>query len=108
MRFIADVQTKFREQPLIAIVILLSLILVLAVALLFITLADGAQKKLRSASAELNAAFAPLPIDPNEIYLPTEPDFLPEVILSRSQRSVWTTEDIAPFGLTQLVWTTVS
>jgi len=94
---IGDIQTRLKEQPRIAIVILLSLILVLGIALLFIAIADNSQKKQRAASAELNAAFALLPVDLHELYLPAEPDFLPEVILSRAKRTVWTKEDIATF-----------
>ena len=36
-------------------------------------------------------------IPPEELFLPDEPDFLPDVILEREQRTEWTAEDAAPF-----------
>ncbi|MDR0670189.1 MAG: hypothetical protein LBF95_08920 [Treponema sp.] len=38
-----------------------------------------------------------LPIPPEELFLPEEPDFLPPVILEREQRDVWTTDDAEPY-----------
>ncbi|MDR2110005.1 MAG: hypothetical protein LBP32_01715 [Spirochaetaceae bacterium] len=48
-------------------------------------------------SQELIDAFGPLPIPPEELFLPDEPDFLPEVLLGREPRESWTTEDARPF-----------
>jgi hypothetical protein len=33
---------------------------------------------------------------PDELFLPTEPDFVPGVLLEREQRAMWTTSDAAP------------
>jgi hypothetical protein len=33
---------------------------------------------------------------PEELFLPSEPDFVPGVLLEREQRSIWTTGDVAP------------
>jgi hypothetical protein len=41
--------------------------------------------------------FNPLPIPPEDLFLPEEPDFLPPVILERERREAWTAEDAAPF-----------
>ena len=45
----------------------------------------------------LSEAFRSRDIPPEELFLPPEPDFLPEVILERERRPVWTPEDAAPF-----------
>ena len=37
------------------------------------------------------------PIPAEELFLPDEPDYLPGVILERSQRSVWTDQDAAEY-----------
>jgi hypothetical protein len=41
--------------------------------------------------------FNPLPIPPEDLFLPEEPDFLPPVILDRGRRETWTAEDAEPF-----------
>jgi hypothetical protein len=41
--------------------------------------------------------FTPLPIPPEDLFLPEEPDFLPPVILERERREFWTGEDAGPF-----------
>jgi hypothetical protein len=38
-----------------------------------------------------------LPIPPEELFLPEEPDFLPPVILEREQRDAWTADDAEPY-----------
>jgi hypothetical protein len=35
----------------------------------------------------------PVPVPPEELFLPEEPDFLPPVILERPRREAWTVED---------------
>jgi hypothetical protein len=45
----------------------------------------------------LSDAFGPLPIPPEELFLPDEPDFLPEVLWEREPREFWTPEDALPF-----------
>ncbi len=54
-------------------------------------------KESRQLAAELSADFAPLPLDPDELFPPEEPDFLPRVLLSREPRDKWGVEDTAPF-----------
>jgi hypothetical protein len=45
----------------------------------------------------LSEAFSPLPVPPDEFFLPGEPDFLPETLPERERRTFWTTEDARPF-----------
>jgi len=54
-------------------------------------------KESRRLAAELSADFAPLPLNPDELFPPEEPDFLPRVLLSREPRSAWSVEDAEPF-----------
>jgi hypothetical protein len=39
--------------------------------------------------------FYPIPAE--ELFLPDEPDFLPEVILERERRSSWTEQDVSEY-----------
>ncbi len=55
------------------------------------------RKEMQKASQELNRLFAPLAIKPEELFIPKEPDFIPEVILDREPRAVWTDEDAEQF-----------
>ena len=36
-------------------------------------------------------------IGKDEVFLPEEPDFVPEVILERQQRTTWTLDDVMPW-----------
>jgi predicted RecB family nuclease len=45
----------------------------------------------------LAESFNPLPDPPEELFLPDEPDFLPEVLPERPPREFRTTEDFLPF-----------
>lgn len=45
----------------------------------------------------LSAELAPLPVAPDELFFPEEPDLLPPIMLSRERRAVWTEEDARPF-----------
>jgi hypothetical protein len=56
-----------------------------------------AGKGRRSPRTDAAAAFAPLAIAAEDVFLPEEPDFTPDVILEREPRSVWTGEDVRPF-----------
>jgi hypothetical protein len=48
-------------------------------------------------SPPLSEVFKPLPIPPEELFMPGEPDFLPEVLLEREPRESWTADDALPF-----------
>jgi hypothetical protein len=41
--------------------------------------------------------FRSVPIPPEDLFLPEEPDFLPGVLLDREQREAWTAEDAETF-----------
>jgi hypothetical protein len=43
------------------------------------------------------AVSGSLPIPPEELFLPDEPDFLPPVILERERRDAWTADDAEPY-----------
>jgi len=49
------------------------------------------EKKERS--DDQNSLSFKIPIPPDEIFLPDEPDFVPGVILERERRTVWTEKD---------------
>jgi hypothetical protein len=48
-------------------------------------------------SRTLSNDFKPLSIAPEDLFLPDEPDFLPEVLLNREPRNPWNLEDVRPF-----------
>jgi hypothetical protein len=62
-------------------------ILVLSVLLSF----KKPEKKERL--EDQNSINFQIPISPDEIFLPEEPDFVPGVILDRERRTVWTEQD---------------
>lgn len=45
----------------------------------------------------LSADFAPLPVRPESLFPPAEPEIVPPALLSREPRSGWTAADAAPF-----------
>jgi hypothetical protein len=51
----------------------------------------------RAAARELSDTFKPLTIPPEDLFLPGEPDFLPEVLLEKEKQSTWTGEDARQF-----------
>jgi hypothetical protein len=51
----------------------------------------------RAAARELGDTFKPLAVPPEDLFLPGEPDFLPEVLLEKERQGVWTAEDAKPF-----------
>jgi hypothetical protein len=61
----------------------------------------------RSATAgdsagELTESFKPLPIAPEDLFLPEEPDALPEFIPARERREAWTAADAAEYWIDPL------
>ncbi|MDR0690046.1 MAG: hypothetical protein LBG08_07275 [Spirochaetaceae bacterium] len=45
----------------------------------------------------LSDLFDPLSIPPEELFMPDEPDFLPDVLWEQESRESWTSEDALPF-----------
>jgi hypothetical protein len=73
-------------------------LLLLLIALIAVLLGMDHTDKAASASAQaLAGTFSPLPLPPEELFLPDEPDFLPEVLLERPPRESWTAEEALPF-----------
>jgi hypothetical protein len=73
--------------------------LVLIVGLLAAALIQGHVREVRAraAAGELTESFKPMPIAPEEFFLPEEPDALPEFIPARPQREAWSAEDAAEY-----------
>jgi hypothetical protein len=71
----------------------LALILFLLVLLVVVDHRRGAPP---DTGQELRSALGPRPIAPEELFLPEEPDFLPDVLLNR-EPAPWTAEDVRPF-----------
>ena len=46
---------------------------------------------------EISGSLSPRAIPVEELFLPDEPDFLPEVLLGRDRREQWTVEDALPY-----------
>jgi len=53
----------------------------------------AAQRRL----AEPERIFLNLPIPAGDLFLPDEPDFIPEILLQRERRTIWTEEDAEEF-----------
>jgi hypothetical protein len=70
--------------------------LVLALLILLAALIPASRGPIRAPVAD-TGMFKPVPIPPDELFLPEEPDFLPGVILEREQRDSWTAEDAEPY-----------
>jgi hypothetical protein len=80
--------------------ILAAMALVLIILLLVLIPAGLSRGRVDMRSAGPKAGegmFKAVPIPPEELFLPTEPDLLPGVILEREQRDVWTAEDAEPY-----------
>ena len=61
---------------------------------IIIALSANSGRPERSATTEM-ATGPSIPIE--ELFLPAEPDFLPQFLLEREPRQFWTLEDIRPF-----------
>ena len=70
--------------------------LVLAVSVFSVILVLGLSGK-PAADGPAAGMLRPLPIPPEDLFLPEEPDFLPPVILERERRESWTGEDAEAF-----------
>jgi hypothetical protein len=72
----------------------------LAGIFLILVIAAGisSSKKRRTTSPE--AAFEGLTIAAEELFIPAEPDFIPEFVFEREKRRFWSLEDIRPYWRT--------
>jgi hypothetical protein len=73
--------------------------LVVVLGLIAAALLRGHARVLRdrAVAEELTESFKPLPIAPEELFLPEEPDALPEFIPARPRREAWTAADAAEY-----------
>jgi hypothetical protein len=73
--------------------------LVLILVFAAMALARGRVRSVRTevSAGELTESFKPLPIAPEDIFLPEEPDALPEFIPARPRREAWTAADAAEY-----------
>jgi hypothetical protein len=74
-----------------ALGIILCLLVVLGVV------SHGRSHPSAAPSPPLSEVFKPLTIPPEELFMPDEPDFLPEVLLEREPRESWSPDDALPF-----------
>ncbi|MDR1247846.1 MAG: hypothetical protein LBK63_00950 [Treponema sp.] len=58
---------------------------------------QGRAARAAVSAGELTESFKPLPIPPEDFFLPEEPDALPAFIPARPQRETWTAEDAAEY-----------
>ncbi|MCL2197024.1 MAG: hypothetical protein FWB77_05360 [Treponema sp.] len=95
IQFIRDwfryLTAKQKRQIAVGCTVVFAVILTLSVLLSL----NGAKSDENHADSERLTVFSPIPAD--ELFLPDEPDYLPEVILGREQRTVWTEEDAAEY-----------
>jgi hypothetical protein len=74
------------------------ILLLLLLSLLVISIRmNHNQGEMQQASQESSQLFAPQAIKTEELFLPREPEFIPEVILDREPRDMWTEEDAEEF-----------
>jgi len=66
--------------------------------ILLIAAGTSSSKKNRTVSPE--AASEGLTITMDELFIPAEPDFLPEFVFEREKRMFWSLEDIRPYWKT--------
>jgi hypothetical protein len=90
-----ELPAVLRDRPKLAVMGLGALILVFAAVLLAALVSLGTEKP--PPGAEISGALSPRAIPTEELFLPSEPDFLPPVILEREQRDLWTVEDALPY-----------
>jgi hypothetical protein len=93
----ADLPETRRRLVLICLGGVLGMILLcLTVVLLVIGLAGDRKTE---AARSLEAAFGPMAIPQEELFLPDEPEFLPELLLERERRETWTAADGRPYWI---------
>jgi hypothetical protein len=74
-----------------------ALVLILGFAAAALALRAERAAGAEVSAGELTETFRPLPIAPEDFFLPEEPDPLPEFIPARPQRDAWTAEDAAEY-----------
>ena len=77
---------------------ILSCILLFCFLVIFMKLNSDRRASARAAM-ELAESFKPLPVEPDELFWPEEPDFVPKVQLDREPRKAWTEADAVPYWI---------
>ena len=93
-RFLDHVPEEKKRPMLIGLGGLLGLFLVLLIAALALN-SGKKQSRVRESSSAIMAAGLNIPQE--ELFIPGEPDFIPEFLLVREPRRYWSLEDIRPF-----------
>jgi len=69
----------------------------LAVLFLILIIAAGISGSRKRRKASPDAVVGALTIPIEELFIPAEPDFVPEFIFEREKRRFWSLEDIRPY-----------
>ncbi|MDR2483390.1 MAG: hypothetical protein LBD08_07145 [Treponema sp.] len=91
-----ELPSFFKTRPRLIITGLGAVVVVCAAALAAALLADTGSEP-ETPGREISGSLSPRAIPAEELFLPDEPDFLPEVLLSRDRREQWTVEDALPY-----------
>jgi len=73
-------------------VVLICTVVFAALLTLSVLLSLKKPEKIKRADDQTSLNFK-IPIPPDEIFLPDEPDFIPGVVLERERRTAWTEKD---------------
>jgi hypothetical protein len=91
----ADLVRKVWAVPLarFCVILFAALSVIVPLGTVFVVkIARGAQD-----DTELPSEYTRKAVEEADVFLPEEPDFLPEALLPREQRPVWTIEDARPY-----------
>jgi hypothetical protein len=69
----------------------------LALLFLILVIVAGTSSSKKRRMASLDAVASNLTIATEELFIPAEPDFVPEFIFEREKRRFWSLEDIRPY-----------
>jgi hypothetical protein len=87
---------KWWARKTVRITVICSAALIVAVPLA-VVLAANIHSAMRNKKPVPEYVFTPDAIDPKDIFIPEEPDFLPPVLLEQEQKEVWLSEDASKF-----------
>ena len=68
-------------------------ILLLLILILVMTNRSNSKNQLKTALSGFQAQIIPA----EELFLPSEPDFIPEILFEREKRAIWTHEDASQY-----------
>jgi hypothetical protein len=92
------IQSMFSNKKKLMVICGSAIVFLLLLLLLVISIRmNHNQDEMQKTFQGENRLLAPEAIKQEELFLPSEPDFLPDVILDREPRSFWTDEDADQF-----------